>query len=241
LARFLLVAGAFHGAWCWELVVPQLEARGHRAEPVELPGMGEDTTPFAETSFMGWARAVADAAEADEEKPILVGHSRGGVVISQAAELAPDSIRMSVYLAALLVGDDKSALDPQQRAGVDIADMIRPTTPDGLGVEATAELLAAAYENSNADIVGHAAQRVTPEPVFGLVTPLSLTLGRYGRVPRAYIECLQDKVVPIATQRAMQEAEPCAIVRTIDTDHCPNYSAPVLLAETLDEIAAAAG
>jgi pimeloyl-ACP methyl ester carboxylesterase len=237
MARFLLVAGAFHGAWCWELVIPQLEARGHHARAVELPGMGEDSTPFAELTFADWAKAVADAAGADGEKPILVGHSRGGVVISQAAELAADRIAMSVYLAALLVGNGRSGLDLQQRADIDIRELVRPTTADGLGVEATPELLAAAYEDSNADIVGHAAARVCPEPLFGLTTPLSLTAERYGRVPRAYIECLHDKVVPIEQQRAMQRLEPCAIVRGIDTDHCPNYSAPELLADTLDEIA----
>jgi pimeloyl-ACP methyl ester carboxylesterase len=240
MAHFLPVAGAFHGAWCWEFVTPLLESKGHRARPVELPGMGADRTPFAETSFTNWAWTVADAAEACAEKPILVGHSRGGVVISLAAELAPQSVRMCVYLAALLVGDGRSELDAQRRPGVDVEAMVQPTAADGLGLDATPELLAAAYANASAELVARAAAHVTPEPVFALTTPLALTAQSYGKVPRSYIECLQDRVVPIESQRAMHSAEPCKIVRTIDTDHCPNYSAPQLLAETLDEIARAA-
>jgi pimeloyl-ACP methyl ester carboxylesterase len=87
MARFVLVAGAWHGAWCWELVIPLLEARNHRAEAAELPGMGGDKTPLAGLDMMAWARAVAHVIELDLEPVILVGHSRGGVVISQVAEL----------------------------------------------------------------------------------------------------------------------------------------------------------
>lgn len=239
MAHFLLVAGAFHGAWCWELVTPLLEAKGHRARTVELPGMGADKTPFAETSFTNWAWTVADAAAACAERPILVGHSRGGVVISQAAELAPEAIRMSVYLAALLVGDGRSGLDPQRRNGVDVEALVQPTTADGLGLDATPELLAAAYADAPGALVARAAAQVTPEPVFALTTPLALTAQRYGTVPRGYIECLRDLVVPLDTQRAMQAAQPCRLVRSIDTDHCPNYSAPGLLADALDDIARA--
>ncbi|MDG2005385.1 MAG: alpha/beta fold hydrolase [Novosphingobium sp.] len=240
MARFIFVSGAFHSAWCWELVIPLLEARGHRAEAIDLPGMGADRTPFAETSFADWAQSVVTAAESDLEKPILVGHSRGGVVISQAAELAPDKLRMNVYLAALLVGDGKTALDPQERQGIDISQMAQPNTPDGLAMFATPELTAVAYENSSAELLARAHSHVTPEPAFALTTPLSLSAERYGSVKRAYLECLQDKVVPLDVQRSMQALEPCQLVRSIDTDHCPNYSAPELVTEALDDIAGAA-
>jgi hypothetical protein len=52
MARFLLVAGAWHGAWSWEFVIPLLAARGHRAAAVELPGMGADRTPLAGLDMM---------------------------------------------------------------------------------------------------------------------------------------------------------------------------------------------
>ncbi len=85
MARFILIAGSWHGAWSWEYVVPLLEAQGHRAEAFELPGMGADRTPLAGLDMMAWARSVAAAIEADPEPVLLVGHSRGGAVISQTA------------------------------------------------------------------------------------------------------------------------------------------------------------
>ena len=236
MARILLVAGAFHGAWSWEFVIPRLEARGHSAVAVELPGMASDHTPLDGIGLGDWALKVAAAVTASDEPAILVGHSRGGIVISQAAELVPEQLRLNIYLAAILVGNGKTALDLPRSSTPDGRNQAFPTTPDGLAYLHGSELADFAYANSSPELVARANARICPEPVFALKTPLRLSAARYGRVPRAYIECLDDQVVPIELQRAMQALEPCHPVRTIATDHCPNYSAPDLLADTLDEI-----
>lgn len=236
MATFVLVAGAWHGAWCWEYVIPLLEARGHRALAAELPGMGGDRTPLAGLDFAAWAQAVAGVVEAAGEPVILVGHSRGGVVISQAAELVPERIRLNVYLTAILMRNGESAIDS---SGLVPSDALRERnyelTDDGLAFKVLPDL-AFSYGRSTPEKVERALAHMTPEPTFALSTPLSLTPERYGSVRRAYIECLGDETVPPALQRAMQEREPCAIVRAIDTDHCPAYSAPGLVAATLDEL-----
>jgi pimeloyl-ACP methyl ester carboxylesterase len=237
MARFVLVAGAWHGAWCWEYVTPLLEARGHRVQTAELPGMGEDRTPLANLDMMAWAGAVAKVVEAFPERPILVGHSRGGAVISQTAELIPDRVRLNVYLSGLLLGDGE--------CGADITSMVpegtlRPRefilTADGHAFTIDRDSIAEGYQHSENALIDRVFARLTPEPCFGLLSSLSLSDGRYGRVPRAYVECLDDLSIPIGLQRAMQLRQSCAHVRSIDTDHCPTYSAPELLAETLDEL-----
>ena len=237
MARFVLVAGAWHGAWCWEFVVPLLEARGHRAQPAELPGMGSDQTPLARLNFAAWARAVADVIESDPEPVILVGHSRGGVVISQTAELVPDRIRLSVYLTAILMQNGESGLDSANLVPPDaLRERNYELTDDGLAFKVIPDN-ALSYGRSPPELVERALAHMTPEPNFGLVTPLALTAGRYGRVRRAYVECLADETVTLPLQRAMQAREPCEIVRAIETDHCPTYSAPAAVAAVLDELA----
>ena len=141
MARFVLVAGAWHGAWCWELVVPMLEAMGHRAQPAELPGMGSDKTPLARLSLELWAQAVADVIDSDPEPVILVGHSRGGVVISQAAELASDRIRLNVYLTAIMMKDGESGLDSSQLVPSDaLRERHYKITDDGLAFNVIPDL-----------------------------------------------------------------------------------------------------
>ena len=103
MATFILIHGAWHGGWCWERVVPLLEAQGHRVLAPDLPGMGNDHAPLNTITLDTWARFVADLIRQQNEKVILVGHSRGGVVISQAAEYVPKHIQGLIYLAAFLI------------------------------------------------------------------------------------------------------------------------------------------
>ena len=56
------------------------------------------------------------------------------------------------------------------------------------------------------------------------------------RLKRYYIECLRDRVTPIALQRSMQQIWPFAGVYPIDTDHAPFFSAPTELTAILDTI-----
>jgi pimeloyl-ACP methyl ester carboxylesterase len=239
MARFVLVAGACHGAWCWERVIPLLEARGHRAETAELPGMGADRTPLAGLDMMAWSRAVAKAIEADPERAILVGHSRGGAVISQTAELVPGRIRLTVYLTALLLEDGETGFDVLKLVpeGSFTPPAMIPNA-DGTAISFDpSEAGPMLYQRTEPAWVERALAHLTPEPMFGLTQPQSLSAGRYGRVPRAYIECLDDLTLPLIAQRALTARQPCDHVRSIDSDHCPNYSEPEQLAEVLDDLA----
>jgi pimeloyl-ACP methyl ester carboxylesterase len=69
------------------------------------------------------------------------------------------------------------------------------------------------------------------------MTPLTVTRERWGRLPRAYIECLDDHAVPIELQRAMHAALPCDPVVTMDSDHSPFLGEPRALAMHLADIA----
>ena len=75
-----------------------------------------------------------------------------------------------------------------------------------------------------------------PEPMVVFGTPLRLSDDRFGKVPRAYIECLRDNAVPLALQKSMQSHLPCRPVLTLDTDHCPFFSSPSSLAEAIDSL-----
>ena len=75
------------------------------------------------------------------------------------------------------------------------------------------------------------------EPIVVYKTPVKITDDRFGRVPRAYIECLQDKAIPLDQQREMQKQLPCKYVLTLDTDHSPFFSAPSQLVICLIDLA----
>ena len=84
MARIVLVHGAFSGAWAWEPVLPGLSAAGHQVQAIDLPGHGDDHTPTADVTLDAYADTVCSVL-AEGAAAVLVGHSMGGVVITQAA------------------------------------------------------------------------------------------------------------------------------------------------------------
>src|SRR5690348_12166926 len=100
MAQFILVHGAWHGAWCWREVVPRLRACGHAAVAIDLPGHGEDSSPPEMVTLADYVTRLIEAVDPLEEPPFVVGHSMG--VISQLAEQVPERIRALAFVSALL-------------------------------------------------------------------------------------------------------------------------------------------
>ena len=98
MAEFLLVHGSCHGPWCWRDAVPALEARGHTARTITLPGHADGRDP-AGVTLAETAEAVAAASTPDT---LIVGHSWGGFPISAAAEAHPERLSGLIYLCAYL-------------------------------------------------------------------------------------------------------------------------------------------
>jgi pimeloyl-ACP methyl ester carboxylesterase len=229
-----LIAGAWHGSWCWKRVAPLLRARGHVVDTPQLPAMSADNGDPRQVTLSSWARFVADEVESASGRVLLVGHSRAGVVISQAAELVPDRIRLLVYLSAYLLPAGRTMA---AEARADSRSLVAPNmVPEDSGVTCTlrAEVVREAFYGhcSDADASWAAAQ-LRPEPLKPLVTSPRVTDEHFGRVPRAYIECADDRAVTLESQRRMQAALPCDPVITLATDHSPFISAPEALAAAL--------
>ena len=217
-----------------------MTATARSAAAVSALSMGSDQTPLAELTLAGWAAFVTELVTSIGEPVVLVGHSRGGVVISEVAERAPEAISRLVYLAAFLVPRGKSmremlALSEPREVAVGAivmgADGISSTIAPGKAGPVF-------FNTTSVALQARAEALLTPEPMMSFMTPLNLTHERYGRVNRAYVECLQDNAVPIELQRLMQKTLPCAPVVTLDTDHSPFCSAPELLVRALEQIAA---
>jgi Alpha/beta hydrolase family len=111
MATFGLVHGAWHGAWCWERLVPELERRGHTAVAMDLPCEDRDAT------FFDYAESVG-AALGQASDVVLVGHSLAGMTIPLVALSRP--ISLLVFLGALLpdrAGDASEGAPPAEPEG----------------------------------------------------------------------------------------------------------------------------
>ena len=234
MSSYVLVHGAWHGSWCWDKVVPLLEAEGHGVVAVDLPGHGEDATPLAGLTQAEYGRRVADAVEAAGEPVVLVGHSMGGIAITQAAEYVPDEIAALVYVCAFLPGpgDSLMTLADNDRDAQVLPNLVVDEAA-GLCEVAPAARVACFYEECDPADAAAASERLGPESLAAFAAPVAVTEERAGSVRRIYVECVRDHAISIAKQREMWGARPCERVETIDTDHSPFLSRPEELAAHL--------
>jgi pimeloyl-ACP methyl ester carboxylesterase len=222
MARFVLVHGAWHGAWCWDGIAEDLRGAGHDVTAIDLPGHGADDTPHDTVTLDLYAQRIAEALREDGEPAVLVAHSMGGIAATQALELAPDRVARVVYVTAFLPKDGES-LQYLASLPENPVDIVVPNCeivpPDAIIPDWAAK--AAFYHRCSPEDTDAAISRLNPQPLPPLATSVAITADRAGSVERHYVACTDDKAIPIALQRRMIDESPCASVTEIDSDHSP--------------------
>lgn len=222
----MLVHGACHGAWCWDRVVPLLEAAGHRVRTPDLPGRGDKGRPGWRWTLEAYAAAIVDEARQAGGPVIAVGHSMGGPVISAAAEIAPELFARLVYVSAFLPvdGDSLASIAAMDKHS-DLPGASRVSWLKGI-VTIKPDRLGPVYygDCSEADL-DWVRPRLVAESVRPSVTKVRLT-ARFQSVPRSYIRCTRDRGLSIQMQDRLIERQPCERVATLDASHSPFLSMP---------------
>ena len=223
--RFVLVHGAFVGSWIWEPLAERLEELGHTAEAPDLPGSGDDRTPVEEVTLGAYAERICDLLDATDEPSILVANSMGGIVISEAAALRPDRVKGLVYVAAFVPGDGQSLVDlTSLPEGAD--DLVQQTVIV-LGDPPVGTLPPSTRRASNADcspeVSDWAVSRTGSQPFAPLTQPVSLNR-EFDQIPRTYVLCTEDRIVPPRLQRRMIRDGQIDDVVALESGHHPQLS-----------------
>jgi pimeloyl-ACP methyl ester carboxylesterase len=206
----VLVHGAFQNAAAWSKVESKFTSKGYRVIAVNLPGRdGEGTDPQKLTTE-DYKQAVLKAVSAENKPFILVGHSFGGITISNVAEAIPEKIKVLVYLSAYLSRDGQSLqalseTDQDSQLGKDGNFVVSPDYKyASIKPENAAGIFGNDAQGSDRELIGKSLIR---EPLAPMTNPSRLTAERFGRVPKFYIETTKDLVVsPSLQERMMQEA-----------------------------------
>jgi pimeloyl-ACP methyl ester carboxylesterase len=240
MARLILVHGAFCSSSVWgSRVVHELENLGHDVEILDLPSHGRDATPKSDVTLDLYADAVTNHVMSKPEPAVLVGHSMGGLVITQAADnvlAAGGEIAGLIYVAAALPRNGKAQND-------------YTSLPEGAGDELGGNLVLSDTKPTLATVPVELAPRALfndlPEQVgleLGLTlesqtvrvffSPVHITDDR--PIHRGYILCTNDRAIPPALQRLMATETPGVHIIELESDHSPFVSHP-------DEFLAAVG
>jgi pimeloyl-ACP methyl ester carboxylesterase len=239
MTSFVLVPGAWLGAWAWDRVVPELRRAGHTPIAVTLPGLADrsgELTPA--TGLLAHVQDVVALAKREKLRDaVLVGHSYAGAVVGAVARRAPAQFRSQVYVDTMPMEEGKSFLDgfsPEGRAKfVGSLVFVRGTRvwpmPEPLGSQAPVDGLSAAD-------LALLRERGTPQPAFTFEERLSGPVGN-GPLPRSHaISCVGNDS-PEEERKAFLTARPDWTYDSLPTGHWPMLSTPRELAAQLDRIA----
>jgi pimeloyl-ACP methyl ester carboxylesterase len=230
MSDFVLVQGAWFGAWCWKRVLPLFWRGGHRAFAVSLTGVGERAHQLSpDIRLQTHIDDVMAVIEAEElQGAVLVGHSYAGIVITGVADQVRDASRLSrlVYVDAVLpqpgecwssTHDDKAKA--ARRAAIAKDGSLAPPSPEIFGLqEADAEWV---------------ARRQTAQPGSLYDDPLQFDAGRAARFPCRFIDCTNPALPTIAASRQRAREMPGWDVREIATGHVPMISEPEALVDAI--------
>ncbi|WP_298194516.1 alpha/beta hydrolase [Novosphingobium sp.] len=241
MAGFVLIHGSWHGGWCFDPVAALLRARGHTVVAPTLPGMGGSAEELAAVTLGEWGEFAAQhcrnlKAELGGGPVVLAGHSRGGLVVSTAAERDPAAMDALVYICAMMLpsGASRAQFKAMEEPNPDFDAIISKVHDGAATVVDPARAAPVFAQLSPPELVAGVLPRLVAEPHGPRSEPLALTAERWGSIPRTYVECTADRTIPITSQRRMQAMSPGARVVTLDADHSPYLSRPVELADALE-------
>jgi pimeloyl-ACP methyl ester carboxylesterase len=197
---FVLVHGACHGGWCWDLVADLLREAGHQVLAPTLPGLAERADLLSDRltldDFVEDTIGQVDAAGID--RFLLVGHSFGGNVVTGIVDRIPERVRQLVYLDAGVLQDGQAAFDvipaavaeQRRRAAQESGSRVMPApSPSAFGVP------------EDHPLAGWMAERLTDHPISTYESPLRIAGPVGNGRPVTYIACTSPAYAVLAPVR----------------------------------------
>ncbi|XP_010244542.1 PREDICTED: methylesterase 17-like [Nelumbo nucifera] len=251
-AHFVLLHGIGGGAWCWYKLRCLMESSGYKVTCIDLKSAGIDPSdPDSILSFDQYNQPLVDFLShlPQDQKVILVGHSAGGLSVTDAIYKFPKKIGMAIYIGATML-----------RWGFQTDQDIKDGAPDlsefgdvyefgyGLGRDhpPTSAIIKKEYQRK---IIYHmspqedstlALMLLKPGPLLALLGARLIEGIGADDITRVYIKTMHDQVIKPQQQEAMIQKWPPSTVYTLESDHSPFFSSPFMLFTLLLKAAASA-
>ncbi|TQM11992.1 alpha/beta fold hydrolase [Pseudonocardia kunmingensis] len=222
----LLIAGLWLDGSAWDDVVGPLEARGHRAVPITLPGQGDGN---ASASLADQVAAVVAAVDAAAERPLVVGHSAACSLAWLAADARPGTVGKVAFVGGFPAADGGSYADffPTHDGVMAFPGWGPFDGPDSADLDAAAREAIAAAAIPVPEGVCRGVVRLADERRYDL--PVVVVCPEF--TPAEAEEWISRGDVPELAKVARLS------FRDIDSGHWPMISAPLELARLLSEVA----
>ncbi len=234
--NFVLLHGAWHGAWCWEHVAMNLTALGHTVTTPTQRGLGErsDELTMAITLTDFVEDVVEHLNQTDVRDAVLVGHSFGGNGISGAADVVPQRIRKLVYFDALILENGQAPFDRLPRDLVAQRVQLAQQTSGGISLPPPPPESFGVFDDKDAQWLEN---NLTPHPFGTYQSPLKLQHPVANGIDAHYVVCNKPIYEPLADVREWVRKAGWP-VHELAAGHDAMVTEPALTTELLLKIAA---
>jgi pimeloyl-ACP methyl ester carboxylesterase len=222
--EIVLIAGLWLDGSVWDKVAARLEARGHRAVPITLPGQGDGDTS---ATLADQAAAVIAAVDAAAGTPMVVGHSAACSLAWLAADTRPGKISKVVFIGGFPSADGRAYFDASQDGALPFPGWGEFEGPDSADLDDAAKQDIASAAISVPEGVIRGVIKLADERRYDI--PVVLICPEF--TPAQAREWIDDGQVPeLARSKDVSFVD-------IDSGHWPMISAPAELARLLAQAA----
>jgi pimeloyl-ACP methyl ester carboxylesterase len=192
--NFVLIHGAWHGAWCWAAVINELGKHGDHAHPVDLPGNNGNPKDRAKVTLQSYVDAVVGYIEEHNLRNVLLaGHSMAGLVMPGVVAKIPDRIKRVVFVSAMVPEDGKSVFDPNDEFTAPILQLANSRYDKSLPIDAMVDNFRKFFmQDARTELQDWVLAGLCPQPLKPFLEPVDMKGFHATKVPQSYLVCEDD-------------------------------------------------
>ncbi len=232
--QIILIHGAWHGGWCWDGVIKELEKAGHTVTAPTMPGhhKTDDRSKIRLKDYIDKIKATAAKAAGPV---VLVGHSSAGFLIQSVAADIPEKIDHLIFNNAFILPHGKCQFDivpPDVAKGMTAAAAASPDNCVPVLEEFVRNtLMADAGKEKQDELIS----RLVPQPIALFTTPVDLKGFDSGGFKKTVLFCKKDVSLPQGAYLGMAQGLGKHDVIELDLGHEGLFTHPELVAKSIIE------
>jgi len=230
--QIVLIHGAWHGGWCWDGVIQELEKTGCAAAAPTMPGHHK-TDDRSTIGLNDYIEKIKKTVEKSAGPVILVGHSSAGFLIQSVAALIPEKIDHLIFNNAFILPHGKCQFDmvpPDVAKGMTMAASASPDNCVPVMEEFVRHtLMAGAVKEKQDELIS----RLVPQPIALFTTPVDLRGFDKGGFKKTVLFCKNDVSLPPGAYLGMAQGLGRHDVIELDLGHEGLFTHPELVAKSI--------
>ena len=230
--HFVLIHGAWHGGWCWDGVIKELEKQGHTAQAPTMPGHnpGDDRSGI---TFDDYVDKISSVLAKQDSPVVLAGHSSAGSLLQMAAPKTPDKIQQLIFHNAFILPDGKCQFDlvpPEASEGMTAAANASPDNCVPVIEDFVRHQLMAGESTEAQDAL---ISRLAPQPMALFTTPVNTAGFEKLTIPKTVLFCKDDASLPPGAYLGMAQGLGDFKLVEVSGSHESIFTNPAVVAEGL--------